>query len=118
MPTAWSYIAYHNRLLARSRKLNLVQELSKAQARTTRRWKLFQAFQFRSNSIFGLIPSQNAPGMNGKLIVNGAVVAADVGLLAPKGTKLNYDPAGRNMFKIRSNTRLAMRRQLWAPGKQ
>ena len=70
---------------------------------------------YSNNSIYGIIPNRRAPGMNGKLLINGALVAADVGLLAPLGTQLNYDPSGSKLIKIRSNTRLAMRRQLWAP---
>lgn len=70
---------------------------------------------YSANSIFGVIPNRNAPGMNGRLLVNGAVVAADVGLLAPEGTQLNYDARGRQLLTIRSATRLGIRRQLFAP---
>jgi len=70
---------------------------------------------YSSNSIFGLVPGRRAPGMNGKLLINGALVAADIGMLSPKGTRLNYDPRGQDLITIRSTDRLTIRRRLWAP---
>ena len=73
------------------------------------------AVLYSNNSIFGIIPGRNSPGVNGKMVLNGAVVAADVGLLAPKGFKLNYDPRGKRMMQISSDTQITIRRVLWAP---
>lgn len=73
------------------------------------------AVLYSNNSIFGIIPGRNSPGVNGRMVLNGAVVAADVGLLAPKGFRLNYDPRARRMMQISSDTEITIRRVLWAP---
>lgn len=73
------------------------------------------AIIYSNNSIFGIIPGRNAKGSNGKMVVNGAIVAADVGLLAPKGLKLNYDTRGNQMLKIASDNEITMKRILYAP---
>jgi len=74
------------------------------------------AWLYSSNSVFGIVPKRGVPGVNGTMRINGAVIAADVGLLAPGGMEINFDRRGRRLLDVRSNTRLAIRRQLWAPG--
>ncbi len=73
------------------------------------------ATMYSSNSIFGMVPGRNQPGVDGKLIVNGALVAADIGLLAPKGIQVNYDKRNRDLIKVQDDRKLTMRRSLWAP---
>ncbi len=74
------------------------------------------AWLYSSNSVFGVIPPRNSPGVSGRMRVNGAVIAADIGLLAPNGLELNFDRRGRSEIDVRSSQRLAIRRRLWAPG--
>lgn len=70
---------------------------------------------YSSNSIFGIVPDSQAHRMNGRLLVNGLIVAADVGLLAPEGTQINYDARGRALMDIASDTKLTIRRHLRTP---
>lgn len=74
------------------------------------------AWLYSSNSVFGVIPPRGTPGVNGRMRVNGAVIAPDVGLLAPNGMDINFDRRGRNRLDVRSTTQLVIRRQLWAGG--
>ena len=67
---------------------------------------------YSNNSIFGIVPSRGSPGTNGELIVNGAIVAADIGLLAPGGFDLRYDRRGGERLDIRADTQISLRRQL------
>jgi hypothetical protein len=62
-----------------------------------------------------MIPDEAASGTNGRLLVNGLIVAADVGLLAPNGTQVNYDSRGRALMDIASETGLTIRRHLRTP---
>ncbi len=73
------------------------------------------ATMYSSNSIFGMVPGRNQEGVDGKMIVNGALVAADIGLLAPKGIQVNYDKRNRDLIRVRDDRKLSMRRSLWAP---
>ena len=70
---------------------------------------------YSSNSIFGVIPSREQEGVTGSLLVNGSIVAADIGVLAPKGVRVNYDERGRELLDLRSDSRLTIRRQLSVP---
>ena len=70
---------------------------------------------YSNNSIFGIVADDEANGTNGRLLVNGLIVAADVGLLAPNGTQINYDPRGRSMMDIQSDSTLTIRRHLRTP---
>ena len=70
---------------------------------------------YSSNSIFGIVPDSQQYRMNGRLLVNGLIVAADVGLLAPNGTQINYDARGRALMDIASETELTIRRHLRTP---
>jgi len=74
------------------------------------------AWLYSANSVFGVVPARNSAGVSGKMRINGAVIAADVGLLAPNGMQINFDERGRSRLDVRSQTRLVIRRQLWAPG--
>ncbi len=70
---------------------------------------------YSNNSIFGMVADDEDNGTNGRLLVNGLIVAADVGLLAPNGTQINYDPRGREMMDIQSDNALTIRRHLRTP---
>lgn len=70
---------------------------------------------YSNNSIFGIVADDEDGGTNGRLLVNGLIVAADVGLLAPNGTQINYDPRGREMMDIQSDNALTVRRHLRTP---
>ena len=70
---------------------------------------------YSNNSIFGMVADDKQSGTNGRLLVNGLIVAADVGLLAPNGTQINYDPRGREMINIQSDNKLEIRRHLRTP---
>ncbi len=64
---------------------------------------------YSANSIFGVVPNSPAEGTNGKLRVQGALLAADIGLLGPNGTEINYDPRGREVLEILDESKLALR---------
>ncbi|MEM8711902.1 MAG: hypothetical protein AAGG01_13200 [Planctomycetota bacterium] len=55
---------------------------------------------YSANGILGVVPGRMSEETNGKLIVNGSVVAADVGLLAPRGTQINFDARGTNRIQV------------------
>lgn len=64
---------------------------------------------YSANSVFGVVPNSPSEGTNGGLRVQGAVLAADVGLLGPSGAEILYDPRGRNVLDIRDETQLGLR---------
>ncbi len=68
---------------------------------------------YSSNAVLGVVPARNQAGVNGELHVNGSLVAADVGLLAPSGTRVLYDRRGRDLLRIPDTSQLTMRRSLW-----
>lgn len=68
---------------------------------------------YSSNAVLGVVPARNQAGVNGELNVNGSLVAADVGLLAPNGTRVLYDRRGRELLRIPDTSQLTMRRALW-----
>ena len=70
---------------------------------------------YSANSIMGAAPATKSPNTNGRLHVNGAIVAADVGILAPNGTQVNYDDRGARSLSITSDTGLTIERRLTAP---
>ena len=73
---------------------------------------------YSNNSIFGVVPSRNSVGTNGELVVNGGIVAADIGLLAPAGFKLRYDKRGGELIDIRADNTVRLKRLLVAhPGR-
>jgi len=74
------------------------------------------AFLYTNNSIFGIIPrATRADGLDGELILSGGIVAADIGLLSPTRIQIRYDPRGKALIDIPSDTQLTIRRELWAP---
>ncbi len=73
------------------------------------------AILYSNNSIFGIIPVRNSDGFQGEMILNGAIVAADIGLLSPRSFKLNYDPRGKDILNIASDNVITLKRVLWAP---
>ena len=70
---------------------------------------------YSANAIIGVTPSNDSPHTNGKMIVNGGLVGADVGLLAPEGTQVNYDGRGSRALSISSESGLEVTRRLSAP---
>lgn len=54
---------------------------------------------YTNNSIFTLTRSSSKTG--GKMTINGAVVAADVGILTPQGLNLHYDQRLKSFLKIK-----------------
>lgn len=70
---------------------------------------------YSANSILGTIPTTKSPKTNGELLVNGGIVAADVGILAPNGTQVNYDGRGARSLSITSDNGLVISRRLTAP---
>lgn len=72
---------------------------------------------YSGNSIFGL--SQRAgrtPFTNGKLEVNGTIVASAIGLLAPYGLNVNYDDRAGALLDIAYDSKLQIRRLLSLSG--
>ncbi len=70
---------------------------------------------YSNNSIFGILPARGSKGTDGRLLVNGAIVAADVGLLSPTSFQLNYDERGGSLLDIRADTEVQIRRQAQLP---
>ena len=70
---------------------------------------------YSGNSLFGIIPARGQDGVNGSLRVNGSLVAADIGLLAPNGIQVNYDSRNKDLLDLSDDRSLSMRRVLWAP---
>lgn len=70
---------------------------------------MVDATVYSSNSIFGVVPDDPAAGTSGKLRVQGSLLAADIGLLGPNGTEINYDPRGREVLQILDEDRLGLR---------
>ncbi|MEM6674794.1 MAG: hypothetical protein AAF726_18245 [Planctomycetota bacterium] len=70
---------------------------------------------YSANSILGTIPDRNSPDTNGKLLVNGGIVAADVGILAPSGTQVNFDIRGAQALSIAADNGLTVDRRYSAP---
>ncbi|MEW6051830.1 MAG: PilX N-terminal domain-containing pilus assembly protein [Candidatus Zixiibacteriota bacterium] len=66
---------------------------------------------YTNNSIFALTRSTSKNG--GKMIVNGAMVAADVGVLVPNSLKLNYDQRLKTFLKIKDDSKVAMDQSAW-----
>ena len=91
------------------------------------------ALLYTNNAIFGI--AHKADTMRGQLLVNGALVCADLGVLAPGrkywsgfggptnvpgspykvGLRLNYDRRVRGMIDVESNDRVRLKRVLWNP---
>lgn len=87
---------------------------------------------YTNNSIFTLV--SRFSDMKGQIVVNGALVAADIGMLAPGrpvgsgytgprspissfaiGLQLNYDQRVRRMLNVRNPLQVTLKRTLWNP---
>lgn len=71
---------------------------------------------YTANSIFGIVSSRNPSTKNARLVVNGAIVAADIGLLAGSGIRVNYDARAAQLLDIVYDSQLSLRRLLGARG--
>lgn len=89
---------------------------------------------YTNNAIFGLV-NRAGNTANGQMIVNGALVASDLGLLVPgfynaagvgtdanvpgsryaTGLQLNYDRRVKNLLKISNPNQVVIKRTLWNP---
>ncbi|MEM9801198.1 MAG: hypothetical protein AAGA20_12805 [Planctomycetota bacterium] len=63
---------------------------------------------YSANSIFGIVPNSPGEGTNGELRVQGALLAADIGVLGPVGAELYYDPRGQEVLDIRDEALLTL----------
>ncbi|MEM9380625.1 MAG: hypothetical protein AAGB93_11800 [Planctomycetota bacterium] len=70
---------------------------------------------YSANSILGTVPDRNSPNTNGTLLVNGGIVAADVGILSPVSTQVNYDVRGAEALSITADLGLVISRRFSAP---
>ncbi|MEM6569809.1 MAG: hypothetical protein AAF957_15470 [Planctomycetota bacterium] len=70
---------------------------------------------YSANSILGTVPDRNSPATDGTLLVNGGIVAADVGILAPNGTQVNFDERGATALAITADVGLEISRRVSAP---
>jgi hypothetical protein len=88
---------------------------------------------YTNNAIFGIV--HRGDRMKGQLQVNGAMVCADLGVLAPGrkftggegtsanppdspykiGLRLNYDKRTKDMLNVTNNNQVIIKRTLWAP---
>jgi hypothetical protein len=88
---------------------------------------------YTNNAIFGVVPRGGA--MKGQMVVNGSVVCADLGLLAPGylnpqgagtsanppsspyavGLRVNYDQRTRTMLNVTNPYSVTIKRALWNP---
>lgn len=66
-------------------------------------------FAYTNNAIFGIV-DDTVRNHAGELQINGGVVAADVGLLATDGIKLNYDGRVRDVLRIQGSESVVVRR--------
>ncbi len=71
----------------------------------------FDGQLYTNNSIFTLTRSGSKTG--GKMAINGAVVAADVGILAAQGLALSYDTRLKSFLKIKDDSKVAMAQSAW-----
>jgi hypothetical protein len=71
---------------------------------------------YTANSIFGIVSSYNPNTRQAQLIVNGAIVAADIGLLAGKGIRVNYDFRSAQLLDIVYDSELSLRRLVGVDG--
>jgi hypothetical protein len=85
---------------------------------------------YTNNAIFGLFGRDDR--MMGKMVVNGSLVCADLGLLAPGnlaqgggdnppgspysvGLRLNYDERTKGMLNVRNPNQVTIHRAMWLP---
>lgn len=70
---------------------------------------------YSANAIMGVVGKLDTDMTDGKLHVNGGLVASDIGLLAPNGTQINYDGRGAERLSITSDQGLTIRRSATLP---
>jgi hypothetical protein len=70
---------------------------------------------YSANAIMGVVSRDPTDMTDGKLHVNGGIVASDIGLLAPNGTQINYDGRGAERLSITSDQGLTIRRSATLP---
>jgi len=70
---------------------------------------------YSANAIMGVVGNLGTDMTDGKLHVNGGLVAADIGLLAPNGTQINFDGRGAERLSITSDQGLTIRRSATLP---
>ncbi len=66
---------------------------------------------YTNNSIFAL--SRKASNTTGKMIVNGSIVAADIGMLVGNGLNLNYDQRLKNFMKLQDDSEIGIAQVSW-----
>lgn len=71
---------------------------------------------YSNNAIFGVV-SKSGP-MQGRMVVNGGIVAPDIGLLVPGdgktvGLNLHYDGRAKATIQLPSDEGIILRRKLW-----
>ncbi len=71
----------------------------------------FDGQLYTNNSIFTLSRSSSKTG--GKMTINGAVVAADVGILAAQGLALSYDSRMKSFLKIKDDSSVGLATVAW-----
>lgn len=91
---------------------------------------LIDSLLYTNNGIFTLV--QNDTSMQGRMFLNGGIVAADLGMLVPGkansalgntspmsgysiGLQLNYDQRLRHLLTIENPLQVQLRRTLWSP---
>ena len=67
---------------------------------------------YTGNSIFGLVSPRVEGTRAGELLINGAVVAGDIGLLAPRSLDICYDPRSASLLDIVYDSQLSIRHVL------
>ena len=72
-------------------------------------WFTVDAGLYSANSIFGVVSNQPEFGTNGRLRVHGSILAADLGLLGPRGTEVLYDPRSQALLDIRDESEISLR---------
>lgn len=70
---------------------------------------------YSANSIMGVVGNLGSDHTDGKLHVNGGLVASDIGVLAANGTQINFDGRGADRLSITSDQGLTIRRSASLP---
>lgn len=86
---------------------------------------------YTNNAIFGIARRED-PSVKGQIVINGSLVCADLGLLAPgyrngggpnnlpgspfaPGLRLNYDKRTKGMLNVKNPYQVMIKRTLWHP---
>jgi hypothetical protein len=86
---------------------------------------------YTNNAIFGIARRED-PSVKGQMVINGSLVCADLGLLAPgysnpggannmpgspfaPGLRLNYDKRTKGMLNVKNPYQVQIKRTLWRP---